>query len=211
MLDVVMPVQLGRFISDEVIGALGSQGVPYRLFVSTTVQFKVAEARNDVKLMASSEYVLMLDNDLVLPDGGIVRMIDVLDRFSDFMAIALPRRDFQDEGDYVDLGGVSISEPGHVGMSCVLWRLKYLESLEFVVDNKCECQNACDELRSKGFRIGFLPSPCDHVDSVTEILKHDIVVHDELMAAADESSSAFMKAMRANGMITDEEWERVSR
>ena len=165
MLDIVMPVEEGRFIPPEVLDGILRQGVPFRLWVSTRYgDRQVADARDQVKRYGQSPHVLMLDNDIVLPPDGLKRMSDFLDAQPGFGAIALckhPSLPFADDDAYLNAF--------HVDMSCVLFRKDVLDRLTFVdarnanragreqLAGLCECANACADIRATSLRIGFLP------------------------------------------------------
>jgi hypothetical protein len=76
MIDVVMPVKEGRFIPQDVLTALLAQGIPFRLFISTKVSNGDYPAvRDNIKQYGRSSMVLMLDNDVVLPEKALYQMI----------------------------------------------------------------------------------------------------------------------------------------
>jgi hypothetical protein len=170
-LDVLMPTKEGRFIPQSVLEGLLGQQLPFRLWVSTTVSDgDYAKARNHIKQRAHSHpYVLMLDNDVVLPEGALGAMMRFLDTQADFVAIALQKG-------HLESGGLSNSlqadEPMHVDMSCVLFRTEDLLRLTFRYPGDqrerrqgCECLQACQEIRGRGKRIGFLKGiTAQHLD-----------------------------------------------
>lgn len=160
MIDVLMPVKEGRFIPKEVLDALLTQGIPFRLFVST--KFSNGDypaARNNIKQYGRSPLVLMLDNDIVLPKGALSQMMHFLDEHPEYGAIGLPKQDFR------NLDEEALLHAAHVDMSCVLFRQEVLFQLTFrwpppdenASTGGCECGQACRDLRRMGFQIGFLP------------------------------------------------------
>lgn len=163
VLDIVMPIQEGRFIPQEVLSGILHQGVPSRLWVSTRFSNRdYADARNQVKQFGKSKFVLMLDNDIVLPPDSLKRMVDFLDSRPDFGAIGLCKhKRFTYSTDEAWL------RPAHVDMSCVLFRLEVLQQITFVdhanaarLGRKvfgCECAGVCHDMKRMGLGIGFLP------------------------------------------------------
>lgn len=165
LIDVLMPTKEGRFIPRQVLQGLLDQRVPFRLWISTVVSNgDHAKARNHIKQYAHSKpYVLMLDNDIILPKGALNAMMRFLDAHEDFAAIALRK------GQVPGYSGRSsdeliAEEPEHVDMSCVLFRTVELKALTFGYPGSpdlqkrsgCECIKACQDIRAGGKRIGFL-------------------------------------------------------
>ena len=160
IIDVVMPVKEGRYLPQKVLISLLQQGIPFRLFVSTKVSNgDYPAARNNIKQYGHSEFVLMLDNDIVLPDGALSQLIDFLQSHREYAAIGLPKQDFSAMGREWHL------HAPHVDMSCVLFRGEVLKQLTFrwpppgenADTGGCECGQACRDLRRMGWEIGFLP------------------------------------------------------
>jgi len=165
IIDIVMPVEEGRHIPQEVLEGILRQGIPFRLWVSTRFsRGQYADARNQVKQYGRSEFVLMLDNDIVLPPEALERMIEFLKTHSNYGAIALckhPQLNFKTEKDFL--------QAEHVDMSCVLFRKMVLDQITFVdhrnagkigrkqLAGQCECANCCFDMRQMGWEIGFLP------------------------------------------------------
>jgi len=160
MIDVIMPVKEGRFIPQEVLDALLAQGILFRLFVSTRISDgNYPAVRNNVKKYGHSPLVLMLDNDIVLPEEALSRMIRFLEEHPNYGAIGLPKQDFSSRSHE------ELLHARHVDMSCVLFRQEALSQLTFrwpppdddTVTGGCECSQACRDLRRIGWEIGFLP------------------------------------------------------
>lgn len=161
VIDVVMPLQEGRYISHEVLEGLIRQGISFRLWVSTKVSDgNYAAARNNIKQYGKSSYILMLDNDIVLPPGAIIKMQQFLDNHPEFAAIAIRKNEppvpEKEEG---------VSTSPHVSMSCVLFRKEILEKITFSIpswegrtlpEGGCECAQCCHDIRAMGLEIGFL-------------------------------------------------------
>ncbi len=160
IIDIVMPMKEGRYVPQEVLDSLLRQGIPFRLFVSTKVSNgDFPAARNNIKQYGRSEFVLMLDNDIVLPDGALSKMRDFLQSHAEYAAIGLPKQDF------TAMSQEWLLHALHVDMSCVLFRGEILEQLTFrwpppdegAAAGGCECGQACRDLRRMGWEIGFLP------------------------------------------------------
>ncbi len=164
LIDVLMPTKEGRFIPEAVLQGLLRQNISFRLWVSTVVSDgDYAKARNHIKQYAYSEpYVLMLDNDIILPEGGLDAMMKFLDSHEDFAAIALRKGQAFESEEPSD--PPMAEEPEHINMSCVLFRTAELKSLtfgypggaDFQRRSGCECIKACQDIRAIGKRIGFI-------------------------------------------------------
>lgn len=161
-IDVLMPTKEGRFIPQAVLESLLHQNIPFRLWVSTAVSNgDYAKARNNIKQYAHSQpYALMLDNDVILPEGAIDTMMKFLDTYEDFAAIALKKYD-SESGQSPDF--LMAEEAEHIDMSCVLFRAEELLALVFSYPSGdfprrqgCECSKACQDIRQSGKRIGFI-------------------------------------------------------
>ena len=163
-IDVLLPTKEGRFIPEAVLQGLLQQNISFRLWVSTAVSDgDYAKARNHIKQYAYSEpYVLMLDNDIILPESGLDVMMRFLDSHEDFAAIALRKEQAFESREISD--PPIAEEPEHVDMSCVLFRTVELKSLtfsypggsDFQKRSGCECIKVCQDIRAKGKRIGFI-------------------------------------------------------
>ena len=152
VLDVVMPLAEGRYIAHEVLAGLVSQCKRVRLWTSTQVNDgNFARARNQVKQYAmSTPYTLMIDNDLVLPPNGLARMIDFLDRHSEFGAIGISKTHLPDPAQ----GEVEINV--HVDPSPVLWRTELFHEIPYMNRGSCECMAYCEDIRARGLEVGVL-------------------------------------------------------
>lgn len=150
------------------MGVLWHSGIRTNLIVSTAFPFHLAQARNAVKQYAETEYVLMLDNDVVIPPRGLESMVKFLDGYCEFGAIALAKCP-----SCVPpiLNTDTVSEPAHVDQSCVLWRGDVLKAHVFrTARDYCDCLPTCEDLRSKGVRIGFMPKLICHHHQNTSTL-----------------------------------------
>lgn len=167
-LDVLMPVQEGRFIHSEVMRSLCNQNVKMRLWTSTLVSNgDTASARNQVKQYGQSDYILMTDNDLVLPDDAVERMVRFLDNQSDFGAIALSKKHIPDPA----LGEVEVLT--HIDAGPVMWRKEVFDKITYQFRGSCECMASCEDIRALGYEIGFLTGIyAKHiVDTRSDLLK----------------------------------------
>jgi len=170
--DILMHVLNGDHLPPAVIEGLARQHVPYRLWVARTSSECPADARNHMKRYGDADLVLMLDGDMVLPEGGLRRMVDFLDERPDFGAVGLcehrDRRFYRVE---------EWLNAHHVDMSCVLFRRGTLDRITFAdrhnasrvgrerLAGACDCANACHDIRALGQRIGFVPEVyVDHLD-----------------------------------------------
>jgi len=188
--DIVMPVEEGRYIPQEVLEGIIEQETPFRLWISTRFSDgQYADARNQVKQYGESELVLMLDNDIVMPSKGLEQMIEFLHTHPDYGAIGLWK--------HSNLGQIdeTFLHATHVDMSCVLFRKEILDKIVFVDHNnaekvgrkdlagQCECANCCYDIRQMGLEIGFLPGVyAQHIHNpkAYKRLQYNIVVNNNI-------------------------------
>ena len=114
----------------------------------------ICRARNKGKLQGSSPWLMFLDDDVTLSADCIYRLVGALSNRPGFGALA---------ADYLSQS-CSDGQSRHVGMGATLFRRSELNRIRFRYDsNRCECQCCCDDLRSLGYRIGYLPgSTAEH-------------------------------------------------
>jgi hypothetical protein len=112
----------------------------------------IARARNEGKRLASTDFVMLVDDDVVLDRHCVSRLAEGLSRRPAFAALAADSTAVMLEGwDHWDY-------PRHVGMAAVLFRRERLEAVNFRWEpSKCECQCCCDDLRRTGYAIGYMP------------------------------------------------------
>lgn len=125
MLDILMPTEEGRYIPQEVLDGILSQAIPFRLWVSTKISGgNYAQARNNIKQYGRTQFLLMLDNDIILPAGAVKKMMEFLKSHPKYAAIALAKHDWT-------LSLEEVINPPHVEMSCVLFRKEILDEITF--------------------------------------------------------------------------------
>lgn len=169
-LAIAMPIEEGRFLPQAVLASIEAQGIPYRLWVSTTFSNgETAAMRNNVKnfaLRSDAPYILMTDNDLVFAEGDVEAMVDFLEEHHDFAAIAISKHGVPPTPN----GETEATEPDHVDAGPVLFRRSVYEQVQYSNDNgKCECGAMCDTLRNMGQRIGFLTNRAVHHIATTKL------------------------------------------
>ena len=150
-LDVLMVCSPDRYIPQLVMDHLLIQNIPMRFFISNVKGDGAASARNFVKQTwepapDKSEYALMTDNDILMPEGSIQAMITFMDQNSDFGAISLHRKDTPHE----------TIEPNHVNAGPVLFRLEPYCEITYHNNDGCECQGQSNDIRNLDYRIGYL-------------------------------------------------------
>jgi hypothetical protein len=126
----------------------------------------IARARNDGKRRGTAQWIMFLDDDVILNPDCVARLVEGLESRPGFAALAA---DYA--GDMND-GWSHWDYPAHVGMGATLFRRERLDELTFRWEpGKCECQCCCDDLRRAGFGIGYLRGalawhvPSSHHDS----------------------------------------------
>jgi len=111
---------------------------------------------------------MFVDDDVVLGDGCVARLVAALESRREFAALAA------DSAGEMRGGFQNWDYPRHVGMAAVMFRRETLKSIEFRWEHgKCECRCCCEDLRRAGFGIGYLqaasawhrPMPQEHRSS----------------------------------------------
>ena len=163
-LDILIPMSPERFLPQVVLDHLLIQNIRFRLFFSNVKGDGAASARNFVKDMwqqslNKSEFCLMTDNDICLPEGSVQAMINFLNQNSDFGAIGLKRNGAPEVPD------TEAVEPPHISAGPVLFRSSIFEQITYHNNDGCECQGQSNDVRNLGSRIGFLGGwTYDHID-----------------------------------------------
>lgn len=163
-LDIIIVCSPDRYFPQLVMDHLLIQDIPIRLFFSNVKGDGAASARNFAKEMWQnnpnrSHYILMSDNDIVLPRGSLQAMIRFLDQHPDFGAISLHRHEAE------QLPETEASEPSHVNAGPVLFRTEVYDQMTYHNNDGCECQGMSNDVRKLGYRIGYLGSwKYDHID-----------------------------------------------
>lgn len=112
----------------------------------------IARARNEMKQRAVGQWIMFLDDDVVLDPWCIANLLRSLKIAPSLGAIA---------ADYL---GESKSRQwdGHVAMGACLFRREALQSIDFrSTSDRCECWCCCDDLRSRGIGITY----CDQANA----------------------------------------------
>lgn len=151
--DVVTLLAPGESVPEPVRAALGRQG-DVRLHRHTVEgrgcpgehrTATIARARNAGKRLGAAPLLMFLDRDVVLPDGGIERLV---------LALALRRH-------HAALG-INYQEPVsgpavHVAMGATLFHRCVLDRITFRTEpGRCECLCCCRDVRSLGYAIDYV-------------------------------------------------------
>jgi hypothetical protein len=154
-IDLLVLVRPGQHLDDRVQQAIdGQRGVRLRHYVVVGAPQgaeprwqTIARARNQAKRLGQSPWVMFLDDDVVLAPLCAERLRDELARRPHCAALA---------ADYLGEGGGLRAE--HVAMGATLFRRSALDAIEFRWEPfHCECQCCCDDLRRRGWEIGYWP------------------------------------------------------
>jgi hypothetical protein len=104
----------------------------------------IARARNEMKLLGSSPYLMFVDSDVALPPLGIQRLLLGLQMDATYGALGI---DYQ-----------GMESGGHVAMGAVLFRRSVLDRIQFRWQpGICECACCCEDVRALGYRMAYLP------------------------------------------------------
>lgn len=159
IIDVMMPVKLGSPIPYGVLKSLVEQEREFRLYVRTNMlkgkMESIVDNRNVLKKYTTSEYVLWLDSDVIIPPDGLNYMERFLDEHREHAAVALS---------YCG----SPEKEKHITMGCTLVRKRILDLLTFRFDDKgCECAYFCQDIQKLGYKVKYLPNlMAEHIDPV---------------------------------------------
>lgn len=110
--------------------------------------------------MADCDFALMHDSDCVITlKDHIEKMVDFLMQHDDFIAVAGRKLDYAQEKE---------EEPQHI--LCGSWLMRGYRfaslKLRFRYEKAdCECRNMCNDIRAKGYRIGYV----DHLKRVNDL------------------------------------------
>ena len=156
--DVVILTRGLKPIPQSVLAALGNQDdvdVRIHRVVGTPIASDrdrldtIVRARNEGKLCGSTPWLMFLDDDVVLSANCITKLVTELSRRSGYAALA---------ADYSGRAN-SDGQSRHVAMGATLFRRHVLNGIQFRCDTDlCECQCCCDDIRSRGYRIAYLPT-----------------------------------------------------
>ena len=156
-MDVLTVLGPGREILEPVLAALENQGGielkhyvidgPPRLPGESRVS-AIARARNQAKWHGDAHYVMFLDDDIVLPERGIEKLVYALVFNPRYAAVGI---------DYQNLHQPSPWDV-HVGMGAVMFTRPILERIHFREEpDRCECSCCCEDIRKMGYLIDYLP------------------------------------------------------
>ncbi|EMI19486.1 Glycosyl transferase, family 2 domain protein [Rhodopirellula maiorica SM1] len=106
----------------------------------------IARARNRIKQRAAADWVMFVDDDVLLDPQCIATLVHRLKCSPTLGAVA---------ADY-DLENQTSTNAGHVGMGACLFRGEVLETIQFrSTANQCECACCCEDLRQQGIGITY--------------------------------------------------------
>ena len=93
MILVLMPVSPDRIIPDDVMPSILMQGIPVTIIMHNSIGNSAAKARQYLKDYAylSEDFILTMDNDIILPEGSLHKLVAFLNENEDFGAIAISK------------------------------------------------------------------------------------------------------------------------
>ena len=151
--DVVVLTRYDRPIKREVVDAIENQAGVRTLLHQHVGKARpsdqnrwetIARARNEAKSLGQNRWFMFVDDDIVLAQDCIARLVDFLRHDRKYGAVAarcLPQE-----------------HPHHVGMGTTLFRRGVLAHFNFRwKKNACECQCCCDDLRRQQIGICYVP------------------------------------------------------
>jgi len=153
--------------------------------------FTIARARNEMKLYGNEPWVMFVDDDVVLADDCILKLLSQLRHKPHLGAVG---------ADYLN-DRAQVDREGHVSLGATLWRRNVLARLRFRATNQlCECWCAAHDLRNNGIEIAYVnDAHARHLKPDSPVAKPGCV-----LAAFDRRDIRrfehhFMATLRANG------------
>jgi hypothetical protein len=108
----------------------------------------IARGRNEARRTGTFQYVMFLDDDVVLGENCVAKLVEQLRRQPLYGALA---------ADYLGESH-DVQRSGHVAMGATLFRRAALQRIRFRWErDRCECQCCCDDLRTLGIGIAYEP------------------------------------------------------
>lgn len=160
MIDVLMPCAPDRIIPEPVISSILMQDEEINIFIGTHIATGPSDARiylhsEWIKRQSDSQFVFMMDNDLVLQKGSLTKLRNFLEQNSDFGAIAISKSFTVKE---------PFDEAKHIDSAPLLFRSAIFREIRYRNDPYCECQHITQDLREENHRIAFLGGlKCQHI------------------------------------------------
>lgn len=156
IIPVLMPVDPTRIVPEPVLTSILTQGIPINLLMSNAIGSGAAQARQHLKDMLKSDpgYVMTTDNDIVLEPESLIAMISFLEENESFGGIVISKH-FRPE---------QVHEGRHIDASPALYRKEIYDRLTYHTNDGCECMGIANDIRSMGYKIGFLGGfKCHHI------------------------------------------------
>ena len=156
MINVLLACHPDRIIPEAVMTSILNQGVPLNIHICAHIGTGAWKSRQYLKdrYPKDCDYVLTMDNDIVLPDNAIVNLIQFLENNPDFAAIGISKQ----------FKPVSVSEEPHIDAAPLLFRPHIYDQLTYRHDQYCECLDMTRDLRNMNHRIGFIGGlKCQHL------------------------------------------------
>ncbi len=155
--DVLTVLGPGRKILEPVLAALENQGdVELKHYVvdgpprrpGESRVSAIARARNLAKWHGDSHYAMFLDDDIVLPEKGIEKLVYALVFNNRYAAIGIDCQNLHQPSSW----------NVHVGMGAVMFVRPILEKVQFREElGTCECYCCCEDIRGMGYLVDYLP------------------------------------------------------
>ena len=156
IIPVLMPVDPLRYVPEQVLTSILSQGISINLIMSNAIGTGAAQARQHLKDMLKSDpgYVMTTDNDIVLEKGSLLAMISFMDQNASFGGIVISKH----------MRPNQVIEGRHVDASPALYRREVYDRLTYHTNDGCECMGVANDIRGMGYKIGFLGGfKCYHI------------------------------------------------
>ena len=157
IIPVLIPICPDRIIPEQVLSSILDQGIPVTIYASNAIGNGAAKARQYLKDLVKDDpgYVMTTDNDIVLPKGCLIGMLDFMERNPSFGGIAISKH-YSPQN--------AVDEPGHVDAGPVLWRSEAYNKVKYHTNDGCECAGMTKDIRRLDYRIGFLGGfRCHHI------------------------------------------------
>ena len=164
MIDVLLACSPDRIIPEPVMSSILMQDVPVTVFICHHEGGGAWKARNYLQDVwenlpnrnDDTGLVLTMDNDIVLPQGSLAKLVKFLNQHDDFGAIGISKQ-------YSPIR--EVDEKVHIDAAPVLYRNEVYGRLRYSTTHSCECLQMTKDVRSMGYRMGFIGGlKCQHIE-----------------------------------------------
>mgnify|MGYP001565876764 CR=1 FL=1 len=150
-LDIIIPIAPYEYLDNRVIQSID---IPHQLIIQVSESRdenpswinRIINARNALRVQTTSEFVLCMDSDVVLPPGILIQGLNEIQRTSSLGMLGIPT--------YM---GARYDLLGHVKIKCAVVRGDLLRMIPFrYTPMQCECVCFARDIGRLGYRSIYL-------------------------------------------------------